>query len=167
MPCTCPRVIACSSPRRSACHGGGFTLLELLLAVAVVAILAAIAIPSYQQYVTRARVAQAEADVRQIELRISQYSSNHSGAMPASLADIGANNLLDPWGQTYRFLDLTNPANLKDARKDKQLHPLNSDFDLYSTGADMSSQLPLTAKASQDDIVRANNGGFIGLASDY
>jgi general secretion pathway protein G len=29
------------------------------------------------------------------------------------------------------------------------------------------SQPPLTAAASQDDIIRANNGGFVGRASDY
>ena len=45
--------------------------------------------------------------------------------------------------------------------------PLNSDFDLYSMGPDGQTATPLTAKASRDDIVRANNGGFIGVASDY
>jgi general secretion pathway protein G len=44
---------------------------------------------------------------------------------------------------------------------------LNSDFDLYSKGRDRDSKLPLTAEASRDDIVRANNGGFIGLAKNY
>jgi general secretion pathway protein G len=45
--------------------------------------------------------------------------------------------------------------------------PINSDFDLYSVGRDGQSAPALTAKVSQDDIVRANNGGFVGLASDY
>jgi general secretion pathway protein G len=34
-------------------------------------------------------------------------------------------------------------------------------------GKDGASVSPLTAKASRDDIVRANNGGFIGLAEDF
>jgi general secretion pathway protein G len=34
-------------------------------------------------------------------------------------------------------------------------------------GADGASQGPLSAKASQDDIVRANDGGFVGLAKDF
>jgi general secretion pathway protein G len=45
--------------------------------------------------------------------------------------------------------------------------PLNSDYDLYSSGPDGESRSPLTAAPSRDDIVRANNGGYIGLAGEY
>ena len=45
--------------------------------------------------------------------------------------------------------------------------PVNSDFDLYSLGADGKSAVAFTAKNSHDDVVRANNGAFIGLAEDY
>jgi general secretion pathway protein G len=38
---------------------------------------------------------------------------------------------------------------------------------LYSAGADGKTVLPLTAKASQDDIIRANDGSFIGVAASY
>ena len=58
-------------------------------------------------------------------------------------------------------------ASVGKKRKDKSLHPLNSDYDLYSMGPDGRSVSPLTAKASRDDIIRANNGGFIGVAEDY
>jgi general secretion pathway protein G len=34
-------------------------------------------------------------------------------------------------------------------------------------GKDGDSKAPLTAKASRDDIIRANNSAFIGLATDY
>jgi len=53
------------------------------------------------------------------------------------------------------------------ARKDKFLVPLNSTYDLYSKGKDGQSKLPLTAKASKDDIIRASDGAFIGLASEF
>lgn len=53
------------------------------------------------------------------------------------------------------------------ARKDHNLHPINSDFDLYSSGADGQSSKPLTAGASKDDIIRANNGSFYGYGKDY
>jgi general secretion pathway protein G len=52
-------------------------------------------------------------------------------------------------------------------RKDHLLAPVNADFDLYSMGKDGQSMVPFTAKASRDDIVRANNGGYVGLVSDY
>ena len=48
--------------------------------------------------------------------------------------------------------------------KDRFLVPINSDFDLYSMGKDGKSQMPLTAKDSRDDIIRANDGAYIGLA---
>jgi general secretion pathway protein G len=45
--------------------------------------------------------------------------------------------------------------------------PINTDFDLYSVGPDGNTQPPLTAPVSRDDIVRANDGRFIGKAEDY
>lgn len=52
-------------------------------------------------------------------------------------------------------------------RKDHNLHPINSDYDLYSMGKDGKSVSPLTGGPSRDDIVRANNGRFVGKAADY
>ena len=65
------------------------------------------------------------------------------------------------------YLDLSDPNGLGKMRKDKNLVPINSDYDLYSMGPDGISVSPLTAKASQDDIVRGRNGKFIGVATDY
>jgi general secretion pathway protein G len=53
------------------------------------------------------------------------------------------------------------------ARKDRFLVPINSDFDLYSMGKDGDSKAPFTAKASRDDIVRVNDGGYVGLAEEF
>jgi general secretion pathway protein G len=58
-------------------------------------------------------------------------------------------------------------GNKGQARKDHSLHPINSDYDLFSVGKDGKSTAALTAKISQDDIVRANNGGYVGLVSNY
>ena len=52
-------------------------------------------------------------------------------------------------------------------RKDRFLNPLNSEFDLYSVGPDGKTETPLTAKASYDDIIRAVDGKYMGLASDF
>jgi general secretion pathway protein G len=75
--------------------------------------------------------------------------------------------MLDPWGYLYQYLDLTTAHGNGQARKDHGPVPINTDFDLYSMGKDGASVSPLTARASRDDIVRANNGAFVGLASDY
>ncbi len=91
--------------------------------------------------------------------------------IPETLAELGldANLLEDPWGREYQFLSFNSsiPGIKGKIRKDHNLHPLNSEFDLYSFGKDGESQSPLTAKASRDDVIWARDGGFVGLAEDY
>ena len=50
---------------------------------------------------------------------------------------------------------------------DKNLRPVNSTFDLYSIGEDGKTNANFSAKAAHDDIVRAGDGGYWGLAEDY
>lgn len=57
----------------------GFTLIELMVVVMIVAILSAIAIPAYQDYVLRARVTQAIAWLSASQAKMEQcYQDNHS-----------------------------------------------------------------------------------------
>jgi general secretion pathway protein G len=152
--------------RASASPCAGFTLLELLLVLAVIATLAAISTPTYIHALEKARVMRAIGDIKSISVTIGTYQSER-GTYPDSLAEVGFDQLLDPWGHPYEYQNLADLKGHGKARKDKNLVPLNSDFDLYSKGSDGTSVSALTAKASRDDIVRANNGGFIGLAADY
>lgn len=142
----------------------GVTLLELLITVALVGLLMAVAVPSYQAYMERARIAAAKKDILELSFRLERYLQ-FKHAYPSSLADL-PDHRLDPWGHPYRYLSM-DTAKVGQKRKDKSLHPLNSDYDLYSMGPDGRSQTPLTAKDSRDDIIRANNGGFVGVAEDY
>ncbi|MEJ2327300.1 MAG: type II secretion system protein GspG, partial [Chromatiaceae bacterium] len=77
----------------------------------------------------------------------------------------------DPWGNPYKYLNIqtakSDPSALGKVRKDRSLHPLSSDYDLYSMGADGRSAPALTAQVSRDDIVRARNGEFVDLALNY
>ena len=161
-------LIRCSSPgfARSISCARGFTLLEILIALAIVAILASIAVPSYQAYVEKARIAQAMADINDIEQSIERFYVGNN-RLPADLTELGKAGLRDPWGSPYQYLNIATAMGLGMVRKDRSLVPINSDYDLYSMGADGQSVSPLTAEVSRDDIVRANNGGFVGLASDY
>ena len=149
-------------------NGRGFTLVELLIAIAIVAVLGVVGVPSYQRYRDRVAVAQAESDIVAIATLIELYRTDNR-EFPDSLAEINMAGKLDPWNHPYKYLNLSPVAHGMNGkvRKDKNLVPINSDFDLYSMGKDGASQAPLTAAASRDDVVRANDGRFVGLASDY
>lgn len=160
-----PRLARTVSSRASS--PGGFTLIEIVIAVAIVTILAALAVPFYEGYVLEARIGTAMKDIRQMELILNdRYIDNDP---PATLADAGI-NLVDPWGNPYRYLWLdgnTAPGVSGERRRDKSLNPVNTDYDLYSMGADGVTAAQFTAGNAQDDVVRANDGDFIGLAKDH
>ena len=147
-----------------------FTLVEIILTIAILGTLSAIAVPIYNGYIDKARNSTAVADIGGIEGDIVKFQAER-GRPPNTLAEAGIPTKLDPWGHPYEYLRLqfagVDPKTIPGHRKDKHLNPLNSDFDLYSKGKDGNSASPLTAPASYDDIVRANNGVFVGLGSDY
>ena len=144
----------------------GFTAIEIILVVAIIGVTAAVALPAYANYRERVRITQAVIDIKGLEAQIKSYGLENR-ALPASLSDIGRGGMLDPWGNPYQYTNLETIKGNGKARKNKNLVPINSDFDLYSNGKDGASASPLTAKASRDDIVRASDGRFVGLASDY
>ncbi len=144
----------------------GFTLIELLITVTILAVVSAIAVVGYRGYIKAARVNIAINQITEIGIVISDYGLEHA-AFPASLVELGLDNMQDPWGNPYQYLNITSETSNGEVRKDHNLVPLNTDFDLYSMGPDGSSASPLTAKESRDDIIRANNGSYIGSATGY
>jgi general secretion pathway protein G len=144
----------------------GFTLVELLIVIAIILTIAAMAVPSMQAAINDAKIARAVGDIHTMETEITEYDIEF-GKLPNSLADIGRGNFLDPWGTPYQYLNHSSKKGNGQARKDRFLVPLNSDYDLYSEGEDGKSSPPITAKQSQDDIIRASDGSFVGLASQF
>lgn len=70
----------------------GFTLIELMVTVAMVAILASIAIPSYRQYAIRNAESQAQAKMKQLEIELNRWRATaltYKGFKPAKVASDG------------------------------------------------------------------------------
>ncbi len=146
----------------------GFGLLELMIVLVVAGLLTTLAIPAYNGVIHRARVERAIGDIGTIHIKIEEYRIKNSHQLPASLDDLSFEVGMDPWDQPYEYLNIqaAGPGN-GGLRKDGKLNPLNTDYDLYSIGEDGLTAGPLSAASSRDDIVRANNGAYIGLGEDY
>ena len=147
-------------------HQNGFTLIELFIIAAVIGLLIVVAVPQYNDYRERVDINQAVNDIGAISLVITDFMITNNGQLPTSLAAIGMNGMKDPWGNTYQYVNhLTEPPGRY--RKDKNLVPINSDYDDYSMGKDGATVPPLNPPVSRDDIIRANDGGWVGKAEEY
>jgi general secretion pathway protein G len=249
----------------------GFTLIELMIAIAILAILAGIGVPQYVSALRTAKVGKARQELVTISHAIDGYAATHGGLLPLTLYQVGFGGRRDPWGVRYCYLNyadgtgdgldwairagLVDPAALKasssgggaggealrfgsfvpasfrrrlpqdpfagpvaveggDAsvqslaqavtaalprpsdsnesaelagslrragtfaffagvagettrRRDRYMFPLNTDYDLFSLGADGATAVAIGNPVSLDDVIRAQNGGYFGLAGDY
>src|SRR5450755_4352048 len=93
------RVESASSPNQTT----GFTVIEAMLVVAIVAILAAMALPFYGRYRDRVDTLQAVSDIGSLQVLIGAYALDHNGYQD-SLADISRDGMRDPWGNPYQYL---------------------------------------------------------------
>jgi general secretion pathway protein G len=150
------QAVAARAARRA--RQAGMTIIELLATLAIASALTSIALPKYHEIANQAKVARAIGDIQAIQATIDTRDS-----VPNSLAGLGL-NLTDPWGNPYVFVKFANGGS---PRLDAFGIQINTTYDLYSYGKDGSSSVPLNAGVSLDDVVRANDGGFIGAASRY
>jgi general secretion pathway protein G len=128
----------------------------------------------YIEYVNRAKNTICVNDIRNIQREIELFEEAN-GRLPYCLDEFPGGNRVDPWGISYQYLnyDATEKekggggGGMEKQRKDRFMRPLNTNYDLYSMGADGKSAAPLTAKQSRDDIVRAQDGEYIVIAANF
>ena len=158
-------MLVAKRPRSSAIGSvAGFTIIQVITSVAILGILAAFAVPGYQIFIERARRARAIAQISEIEIAITRFAAEKSGELPADLAAMSLAGAEDPWGNSIFYVNLALGGA---PRLDQDGSAVNEDYDLYSAGADGATSLSLVDDASKDDIVRASDGGYVGVVSEY
>ena len=157
----------------------GLALLELLVALVVASILATMGVAFYgssgpncdnpnarQGPLMRAKIGQVTGDIGEIHMALAKFELSYN-RYPDSLAEIGMDQKRDPWGNPYRYLVVFGRQDVGPVRKDHNLKPVNSGYDIYSMGPDGATASPFTSTNGKDDIVMANDGDYFGLACQY
>lgn len=157
----------------------GVTIFELLIALVISSILASMAVAMYgssapncddpnarQGPLMRGKIADIMADLGEIHMTVSRFELNNR-RYPDSLAEVGLDDLRDPWGNPYQYLVVFGRQDVGPVRKDHNLKPVNSGYDIYSLGPDGATSTPFTSESGKDDIVMASDGDFFGLACQY
>ncbi|MDM1284699.1 prepilin-type N-terminal cleavage/methylation domain-containing protein [Acinetobacter indicus] len=88
----------------------GFTLIELMIAVAIVAILAAIAFPSYQDSVKRTKRAEAQAELLGIGQKLASYKLANGSFYEANLQNVYGGNVINKSGSITYNLSLSDTS---------------------------------------------------------
>ncbi|HEZ2244356.1 TPA: pilin [Neisseria meningitidis] len=85
----------------------GFTLIELMIVIAIVGILAAVALPAYQDYTARAQVSEAILLAEGQKSAVTEYYLNH-GIWPANNSDAGVASSTDIKGKYVQSVEVKN-----------------------------------------------------------
>ena len=143
-----------------------FTLIELLIVVAIIAILAAIAVPNFLAFQTRAKVSRSMADMRGIATALEAYAVDHSDYPPND----GVYNVIPPQLTTPIMFISTNK--LVDTFNENDIHPIHGELIRYYTYTKIVSEqefLDLLASGGPSPPVEAiDSPSFnVGCESRY
>jgi general secretion pathway protein G len=153
----------------------GFSTTEVLMVMGILVVGLAVGLPTYLDHRKRTLVAVAKKDIAMISQRLERFQSLNY-RYPEYLSDMGV-DMQDPWGNDYQYLNMgdVDPdtgdvaeggGGPKPTPRKKGGAPLNTDYELFSMGEDGAYAASVSAAASLDDVVRADNGAAIEYAAD-
>ncbi|HEZ4813891.1 TPA: pilin [Neisseria meningitidis] len=140
----------------------GFTLIELMIVIAIVGILAAVALPAYQDYTARAQVSEAILLAEGQKSAVTEYYLNH-GIWPANNSSAGVASSSTIKGKYVQSVEVKNgvvtatmaSSNVNNEIKGKKLS-------LWAKRQDGSVKwfcgLPVARTTATDDDVTADSG---------
>ena len=144
----------------------GITLVELAIVLLIAVLIIGTITPVYFHIIESKRTDLAIAEITRMQKYIDRFGRKNS-RLPADLTELTGSAPMDPWGNPYRYINIRdNTSAAINPRTTDNLKRLNADYDLYSDGPDKSSLSPIGANESRDDIIRARNGNYIGIARD-
>lgn len=88
----------------------GFTLLELMIIVAIIGVLAAIAYPSYQEYVRRSHHGDMQSEMMRISQEAQRYFTSRRNFNGMTLANLGSNGSFPTNNPRYNLAITTQPS---------------------------------------------------------
>jgi prepilin-type N-terminal cleavage/methylation domain-containing protein len=147
----------------------GFTLIELMIVMAIISVLATIGYFKYSAFIEQTKVTKAIAEVKEIARMIDEFK-DLNGRYPENLDELGRGTFKDPWGNPYQYVNIAEDdkkgSDKQKARRDRNQKPINTYYDLWSIGADGDYQQQVNGAKSRDDIIYAWDGDFVGLGKD-
>jgi len=102
-------------------YAKGFTLIELMITVAIIAVLSAIALPSYSDYVTRSKFSEAYAHLADLRVKMEQaYLDNRRYSTNAGGGTCGITGGNAPTAQGAKYFDFICASSMPNAAGDQE-----------------------------------------------